>query len=221
MWTGVQPVRERMKKALQKSETTRQDIILFDSKLRNNMDRSSTSMYQSLAMLVVCVVIWFVLEYAGVRTIGFFGMTFQDFSVPLLVLPPITAFFYYRYACFLFNCTMIEASVWICQEHLFKPFREEAVDRLALCNRGFLDTESMLADVEKENNVMKRITQWWRIVSMIISWIIPIVILIFIAYGLISSPSINLGWSIASLVVTMALVLRGLFILVYISRALG
>lgn len=95
----VNSLRERLTDLIHDPEITKEQPVVFEERIRGNGKIVESRIMKSLFFLVVASAIWFLIKSAAINKLSFFGVEFEDFSVPLIVLPPIAAFFYYQYSC--------------------------------------------------------------------------------------------------------------------------
>jgi hypothetical protein len=214
--TGMKTVRDRMEAALNHESGMGDDrIVLFDRKLRENLLKSSSGQWRSLSIVITTLAVWAVIAAQGVETIDFLGMTFKNLAIPLVVIPPIAAFFYYQYQLFDLNSRMLHTAIRVCQEHLFMPFSKYFVDELTLYDSGFSDIENELDIMEPRSSFMKKISGAWILLSWFVAGLFPLGMFSYIIYWLLSSPIVDRPWAIVSVILIVVLVARSIMIFVF------
>lgn len=205
-------VKEQMESAFKsKPKMQREEIIEFDNKLRENLLKSSSSQLRSLSILYTLLAVWFVLAATGVDEISLIGMTFKDFSIPFIALPPIAAFFYYQYMLWSQSSQMIKTASRVCQKELFRRFHKYRMGELALYDAGFWDIESELELMEEGRSLTKTITQLSILTFSTLVTLLPSIIFIIIVIWLIVNPEeIDTRLIPGSVILTLLLLVWGL-----------
>jgi hypothetical protein len=196
-------------------DTTNEQLVFFEERLWKNQTLSESKSWRSLVFSFVTLTVWFIIKSTTLDKLSFLGMEFTQLSIPLLVLPPISAFFYYRFHC---ENTLNGFITEVLREYYsqkLKPFEKRNLTDL-LKTPTFYNFETTLTNIADDtSSLLYKTTKMWRNIIEIIVLFIPILLMLWMLYSMLTSPIIGILWSVASSALVLILIVRSLLIFIY------
>jgi len=178
-----------------------------------NVTLSDSRSMKSMVFLIITFASWFVIMSAKVKEINFLGMEFTDLGIPLLVLPPISGFFFYRFQCefqyaHLIGCVLREYY----SEKLQSFYNENLIE--LMMTPTFTNIELALKNMigEKRDLSCRMINTGWNI-NYIFFTIIPLLLLVSMLYYTLISPFFNILWAIVSSALMIFFIVKSLLVM--------
>lgn len=201
-------------------ETTNEQLMFFEERLWKNQTLSESKLMSSLFFSVIALTIWFIIKSANIEKLSFLGMEFTELSIPLLALPPIAAFFYYRFHCETALNSFIKEILKEYYSQKLQPFEKRHLTKL-LVPPTFYNLEQILINIaEDRNSLLYKTTNVWGIIMDLAIVFVPILLMLWILYSMLTSPILGVFWSIVSSALVLVLIARSLMVLIYSSMRL-
>jgi hypothetical protein len=166
----VKDLDKRMIKIMQESKVTQEQLIFLEERLREGADKTNSNLMKSLFLFIIVSAAWFMIKSAIIKKLNFFGMEFEELSIPLLLLPPIAAFLYYNMTCYAGLKYFIYSALEICQSQILQSFKKMDLQAL-LTTPTFLGFEGFLslqAEEGEGGTLLSYMNSAWLIIIGII-----------------------------------------------------
>lgn len=197
---------------IQDSDTTKEQLEFFEERLQKNEALSDSKSMKSIYSCFITFFVWLIIKTAMINKLNFFGMEFVDFTMPLIMLPPIVAFFYYRFSCETAFSQAINALLREYYSQKFQSFEKRNLTEF-LTPPTMLNIENAFANILDENSLLNKLANAWVLTMGLTIIFIPIFFLLWMVYSLLASPIVNIFLSIVSSIFVLVITARSLLIL--------
>ena len=192
------------------SDTTKEQLEFFEERLQKNVVLSDSKSMKSIYSCFIAFFAWLIIKTAMINKLSFFGIEFIDLSMPLIVLPPIVASFYYRFICETIFSQEINVVLRKYYSQKLQTFEKRNLTEF-LAPPTMLNIENAFANIEDDkNSLLFKLTDAWLSILSIIVLFIPIVLLLWMVYSLLASPVVSIFWSSISSILVLVLITRSL-----------
>lgn len=209
----LRKIDKRMVDAILDPETTKDHLLFFEERLRDKLTQLESKSTRNTYMFIIASFAWFVIKSASIRKMSILGMEFVEFELPILILPLIAAFSYYRYLCTFTFSALIDMILRRYYAQILKPFWERNLTEF-LSPLTFLDIEQALVNLEDYPIFATKVARVWSVTFGIATLLIPAIILLYMSYSILASPSFGIACSLGSSLFIIVLVIRS-FLLYY------
>lgn len=199
-----------MKDISQDAKITQEQFVFFEKRLWENSKLIESKLMKSIFFFVATSVVWFIIKSATINKLTFFGLEFEELSVPLLMLPPIASYFYYSIHC---NVALSSLISGVLEEYYSKKipqFCEMGLNKLIM-SPTLLNIEDALLEMTKDNMLLKKFNDVWLTIVIFTFLILPIPILLWMSYSMLTFNVMGI-WSIMSSALVLFLIGRSILI---------
>jgi hypothetical protein len=211
--------KERIKKTLDNTKITDEQIVRFEDILRDNSCRSSTQAMSSLLLFIIFTIVWLLVKSSYIQKFTISGIEINNPQLLLIIIPPIAAFFYYNYIClFTFSCA-IEETLRPLYGSQMQAFAENSLIEL-MGYPDFFNSENALANLlqDDKNSLLYRFSRTWSVVTTLVILYIPALILFSMIYELVIYSFFDKLIPVVSALFVALLLIRSLMITVGIFK---
>ncbi|MGA8010910.1 MAG: hypothetical protein WB949_00595 [Candidatus Acidiferrales bacterium] len=200
-----------MSEAIGHAETTQDQLSLVERILRENLYKSQEQALQSTLLFIAFTAAWELIRSAHVAKISLMNIELRDLGIALILLPPLSAFSYYRSQASIAFAALTGGALRTLYVEKMKPFAASDITEL-LDSPDFLSIENCLANIGTENTILKKVGNGWIIGLGTTLVLAPSVVLLWMCYILVRFPVTSVGWTLLGVLATLLLVVRSLIL---------
>ena len=212
----IENLQENIIKLFNDSEITTEQLAFFEKKMWENRSQLESKFMRSFLLFIVVFVIWFMIKSASIKKLNVFGMEFENFSILLLIIPPIAAFLYYQFFLYVGISEIINSILRACYSKMLPFFEKNKLNDL-LFGSSLLYIEATFFNISEYGSFWEKFNKITLSSIQLIILFSPIPLLIWMLYSLVYSISTGFLWPILSSLLVIAFVIRSLFIFFYIN----
>lgn len=207
----------RLGEVLNNSNTLPDYLESFEELLRKNLERVDQKSTASIFLFASLTAIWTLLRVSGVQKVSIFGMEVPNISMIIVGLPTVAAYAYYQFMCMEGMSALIESALRDCYRRRFGALYEVDLTELILATEPH-HVENAMENMESANSRFRPIGNASILVTVFVLIAIPIALLIWMLFGVVSATSVSLMFRIASAVAVILLALRSFLLFIQWMR---
>ena len=206
-------IQDQIKDVIEDSTTTKEQLDFFEKRLRENLIIAESKIMKSLFFFIIFSIAWLVIKFALIKKLSIFGMEFEEFGLPLIIIPPVAAFFFYELHCNLGISMVLDYSLIQFYSRNLQPFKKRNLNELLVYPTIF-NIERIFANILERGGLLSKTTSAWVASTfMILFLFLPVALLVWMSYSLITSPVMGIQISILSIGLVLILTARSLMVL--------
>jgi len=206
-------IQDKMTEVIEDSTTTKEQLEFFEKRLRENLIIAQSKTMKSLFFFIIVSIAWLVIKSALIKKVSIFGMEFEEFGLPVLIIPPIAAFFFYQLHCNFGISKIFEFSLKQIYSRKLQPFEKRDLNVL-LTYPTIPNIEIIFGQILEVDTLLHKTTWAWCATMFIIMFLfLPVTLLLWMSCSLIASPVIGIQFSILSTGLVLILTARSLLVL--------
>jgi hypothetical protein len=201
-----------MNELINDPDITPDELIQFEERIRENGKLAESKSYRYLYLIVVTSTLWFLIKSTAINKLIFFSAEIEELNPLLLMLPPVVAFFYYQYALNASYISLINALLFEYYSKVHKPIEERNLIEFTF-DPNFLNIEWTFLNLMDKDTLFVKFGKIWTSNLIKIYAVLPILLLIWMSYQMLSLPILGDWWPIVSSILVLLFMVRGVWVL--------
>lgn len=209
----IKNIDTRMEEIFQEYTIPQDQFEFLENRLWEISKIIESKVMKSIFSFFATSIVWLIIISPTINKLTIFGLEFEDFNVPILLLPPIASYFYYTILCNIALSGFISSIQEKCYSKKIPKFYEMGISKF-IRNPTLINIEDTLRTLTEGNRLIKGFDDTWFVIEVMLFLIVPIPILYIMTYSMLTLNFIGI-WPIMSSALVIFLFIRSIFVFIY------